>query len=187
VSTAAANDAAPPQDRLRLVSHFPGRLRVRAETFRVLPEVGEEVAERVAQEPGVTSASVSPVTGSLLVTYDPCALQLPRLIHLLVRVGGLHGIEVDPANDWKHAPEDGERVRAAFAKVNDAIRAATSGKLDMKVGIPGTLAGTGLLMFLAGRRRVPEWYDLLFWAFVTFSNLNPRQQARDEGHGDAAR
>ena len=29
------------RDELRIVSHFPGRLRVRAETFRVLPEVAE--------------------------------------------------------------------------------------------------------------------------------------------------
>jgi len=171
---------APPQDRLRIVSHFPGRLRVRAETFRVLPEVGEEVAHRVAEEHGVTSATASPVTGSLLVLYEPRELQLPRLIHLLVRAGGLHGIEVDAANDWQHAPEDGAKVRAAFAKVNDALRAATSGTIDMKVAVPGTLAGTGLLMFLAGRRRIPEWYDLLFWAFVTFSNLNPRQAANAE-------
>jgi hypothetical protein len=186
VSTGAAHESAPPQDRLRLVSHFPGRLRVRAETFRVLPEVGAEVAQRVAEEPGVTGTSASPVTGSLLVTYDPRELQLPRLIHLLVRVGGLHGIEVDPANDWKHAPEDGDRVRAAFAKVNDALRAATSGKLDMKVAVPGALAGTGLLVFLTRRRRVPEWYDLMFWAFVTFSNLNPRRETRDEQHADRA-
>lgn len=179
--TRGVNDDAddPPsesvaKDRLRIVSHFPGRLRVRAETFRVLPEVAEEVAQRVGEEHGVSSAAMSPVTGSLLVTYDPRELQLPRLIHLLVRVGGLHGIEVDAANDWQHKDEDGVRVRAFFGQINDAVRAATSGTLDMKVAVPGTLAGTGLLMFLAGRRRVPEWYDLLFWAFVTFSNLNPR-------------
>jgi hypothetical protein len=176
--TAGADDVdaltRPAQDRLRIVSHYPGRLRVRAETFRVLPEVGAEVAQRIAEERGVTSAHASRVTGSLLVTYDPRELQLPRLIHMLVRIGGLHGIEVDAANDWQHRVDDGTRVREVFAKVNDTVRAVTSGTIDMKVAVPGTLAGTGLLMFLAGRRRVPEWYDLLFWAFVTFSNLNPR-------------
>ncbi len=178
--------AAIAKDRLRIVSHFPGRLRVRAETFRVLPEVGEEVAQRVGEERGVTSAAMSPVTGSLLVTYDPRELQLPRLIHLLVRVGGLHGIEVDPANDWQHKDEDGARVRAFFGQINDAVRSATSGKVDMKVAVPGTLAGTGLVMLLAGRRRIPEWYDLMFWAFVTFSNMNPKQasSASPRGEGD---
>jgi hypothetical protein len=32
-------------------------------------------------------------------------------------------------------------------------------------------------MLFAGRRLVPAWYDLLFWSFVTFVNLNPPQQA----------
>ena len=178
-------DSAVPRDALRLVSHFPGRLRVRAETFRVLPEVGEEVAQRVAEEPGVLEARSSPVTGSLLVLYDPRELQLPRLIHLLIRVGGLHGLAVDPANDWMTRPEGGTRVRAAFAKMNDAVRAATTGKVDMRVALPGALASSGILMFLAGRRRVPEWYDLIFWAFVTFSNMNPRQgEAVPQGGGD---
>lgn len=183
-------EVAAPKDRLRIVSHFPGRLRVRAETFRVMPEVATEVAERVAAEPGVTSAAASPVTGSLLVTYDPRALQLPRLIHMLVRTGGLYGIEVDAANDWENR-DDGTRVREAFAKVNDVVRAATTGKIDMKVALPGTLAGTGIAMLLAGRRRVPEWYDLIFWAFVTFHNLNPRKSdavspARDADDDDRA-
>ena len=163
------------KDRLRLVSHFPGRLRVRAETFRVLPEVGEDVAQRIAEETGVLGASVSHVTGSLLVSYDPRALQLPRLIALMIRMGGLHGLEVDSPEAWMDAPSDGLRVREAFAKANDTIRAMSSGKVDMKVALPGTLAGAGLLMFLSGNRRVPEWYDLIFWGFVTFSTLNPRE------------
>jgi hypothetical protein len=28
-------------------------------------------------------------------------------------------------------------------------------------------------MLLAGKRLVPAWYDLLFWGFVSFCNLNP--------------
>ena len=176
MNAAGANGAATPvKDRLRLVSHFPGRLRVRAQTFRVLPEVGEDVAQRIAEETGVLGTSVSPVTGSLLVTYDPRTLQLPRLIALMIRMGGLHGLEVDSPEAWMHSPSDGARVREAFAKANDAVRGMSRGKVDMKVVLPGALAGTGLLMFVAGNRRVPEWYDLLFWGFMTFLNLNPRE------------
>ena len=75
------------RDHLRLVSHFPGRLRVRAETFRALPGAAEEVAARIAEEPGVTEVKTSPVTGSMLVLYEPRVLQLPRLVQALVRAG----------------------------------------------------------------------------------------------------
>ncbi len=178
-------------DRLRIVSHFPGRLRVRAETFRVLPEVGAEVAQRIAEEHGVTGASMSPVTGSLLVSYDPREIQLPRLVHLLVQIGGLQGIELDPTNDWQHAPDDGARVRAFFGQINDVVRSATNRKVNMRVAVPGMLAGTGLAMLLAGSRRVPEWYDLMFWALGTFTTLNPTPEdavaPRDDDRDRTAR
>ena len=90
---------APIRDRLRLVSHFPGRLRVRAEMFRVMPEVADEVVARLRQEPAVTGTETSPITGSLLVLYDPGALQLPRLVQLIVRTGRLGGLEVDASED----------------------------------------------------------------------------------------
>ena len=184
--------ASPPNDRLKLVSHFPGRLRVRADTFRVLPEVGVEVAQRLTEEEGVLSARASSTTGSLLITYEPRALQLPRLIQLLVRLGGLYGLEVDAPADGFGAPQDGARVRALFGRLNEALFGATSGRVDLKVALPGSLAAGGIALFLAGRRRIPEWYDMLFWAFVTFVNLNPATNGQndvtrtDEGDGGRA-
>jgi hypothetical protein len=175
------------RDRLQLVSHFPGRLRVRAETFRTLPEVGDEVAARVKEEPGVLEVKASPLTGSLLVLYEPRELQLPRLVQVLVRAGGLRGIEVDASEDWSKQPPQGRRVRETLGAWNRSVQDLTRGKVDVRTAVPGSLAAAGAAMFLAGRRRIPEWYDLLFWAFVTFSNLNPPDQAHaaDEPHGDA--
>jgi hypothetical protein len=160
-------------DKLRLVSHFPGRLRVRAETFRALPEVAEEVAERLREQGGVSDVRTSPVTGSLVVTYDPHALQLPRLIQILIRTGGLHGIEVDRVDDWTRAVPQGTRVRDAFAALRGAVQGKTNGKIDLKVAVPGALAAMGAGLFLFGRPRMPFWYDFLFWSFVSFHNMNP--------------
>ena len=165
------------QDRLRLVSHFPGRLRVRAETFRVLPEVANEVVEKLGEESGVSEVKVSPVTGSLVVSYDPRELQLPRLIQLLVRLGGLHGIEVDAQADWTKAPPHGDSVREAFGKLNESIRETTKGKLDLRVAVPGALVAMGAGLLLRGRFVMPMWYDFFFWSFVTFHNVNPRREA----------
>lgn len=177
----------PPQDRLRLISHYPGRLRVRAETFRVLPEVAEEVSQRLLEEEGVKDVSSSTITGSLLVVYDPRQLQLPRIIQLLIRVGGLHGLEVDAANDFLAASEGGTRVREAFDGANESLRGVTRGHVDMKVALPGALAGLGVGMLLAGRFVMPFWYDFMFWSFVTFQNLNPREASavrRSEENGE---
>ena len=43
-------------------------------------------------------------------------------------------------------------------------------------------SGLGKLL-TGGATRVPEWYDLLFWSFVTFSNLNPRPANGNAGAG----
>ncbi len=174
-------------DRLRLVSHFPGRLRVRAETFRAVPEAAAEVAARIAEEPGVLEVTTAPITGSLLVLYEPRRLQLPHLVQVLVRAGGLRGIEVDAHEDWSRRPPQGTRVRDTVGRWNRAVQKLTDGKVDMRAAVPGSLATAGVAMFLAGRRRVPEWYDLIFWAFVTFSNLNqPGARAESDPNDDAA-
>lgn len=162
----------PRRDRLRLVSHFPGRLRVRAETFRALPEVADEVVASISAEPGVRDVQSSPVTGSLLVLYEPRELQLPRLVQLLVRAGELGGIEVDAGEDWSKHPTQGTRVRETVAAWNESLQKLTGGKLDLRAAVPGSLAAAGAAVFLSGRRRMPEWYDLLFWAYTSFTNLN---------------
>jgi hypothetical protein len=146
---------------------------VRAETFRVLPEVGEDVAARVREEAGVTSVTTTEVTGSLLVLYDPRQTQVLRILRAIVLVGGLAGIEVD-RKDRERTASPGERVRAALGALDARFKDSTEGRVDLRAAIPATLAALGVGKLLQGSPRVPEWYDLLFWSFVTFSNLNPR-------------
>lgn len=172
------------RDRLRLVSHYPGRLRVRADVFHERPEIGEEVARVIGEEPGVTSANATALTGSLLVIYDPRVLQLPKLVQTLIRLGGLHGIAVDEADAWRDRPDQGDNVRAAFAAVNGALLGGSRGAIDMRTLFPAALAGTGVALFLSGRRRAPEWYDLLNWALMTFWNMNPRDGGTERSRGE---
>jgi hypothetical protein len=149
---------------------------VRAQTFRVLPEVAESVVARVREEAGVTEASASPVTGSVLVLYDPAETQILRILRTIVLTGGLAGIEVDRVEPEPRPPPGG-RLRDALGKLDARVREVSGGELDLRVAIPGTLALLGVRKLLSGPPRIPEWYDLLFWSFVTFSNLNPREGA----------
>jgi hypothetical protein len=155
---------------LRIVSHFPGRLRVRAVPFRD-PARGDDVADKVRGEDGVLSAAATSLTGSLLVEYDARKVQLPWLVQLIVKLGGLDGLEVD--HDGRPLAPQGPAIRGALDRWNAALVAASRGRLDAKTAVPGTLAGLGALALLLGPRSVPRWYDLFFWSFVTFVNLNP--------------
>jgi hypothetical protein len=175
LNRAPRQPGSPVKDRLELVSHFAGRLRVRASTFRVLPEVGAAVVEHLLGLDGVLDCTTSAVTGSLLVRYDPAKLELPRLVAIIVRTGGLHGLTL--VVDGEEPEPPGNRIREVLGGLDRRVRTKARGQLDLRSAIPAALMGTGLTMFLAGRRRVPEWYDLIFWGFVTFCNMNPATSA----------
>jgi hypothetical protein len=165
-------------DRLRVISHFPGRLRVRAAKFRVVPSTGVEVASRLAREPGVTSATPSPVTGSLLIVYDPRRTQLEQLLSVVVAEGRLSGIDVDEEEQDVNpmAPVPGERVRQVFRQVDSHVRRQVSGKIDLRTGIPATLALLGLGSLLVRPFAGPQWYHLVYWSCNFFVHLNPRDR-----------
>jgi hypothetical protein len=160
-------------DRLEILSHCPGRLRVRARVFRVLPEVAKDVAALLGEEAAVLGVQISPVTGSMVISYDPLRLELPSLVSRLVRSAGLHGIKADVSEDDLAGGTQGARVRQRAASFNEALGKLTTGSLDMRTAVPGTLVAGGLAVLLFGQRQTPQWYDLMFWAFVTFVNLNP--------------
>ena len=157
-------------DRLRIVSHFPGRLRVRSPRFRDAA-IADDVAAKLRESDGVHAVTAVPFTGSLLVEYDARQVQLPWLVQLVVKLGGLDGVEVD--HDGKPIRPQGPAVKQALDRWNRAMLGATRGNLDAKTLVPGVLAGLGVYALFFGRRRLPEWYDLLFWSFTAFVNLNP--------------
>jgi hypothetical protein len=166
------NDAPPNEHRLEVVSHHPGRLRVRARVFRVLPEVAKDVAAHLNEDPAVLGVEMSPVTGSMVIAYDPLRLELTRLVARLVQIAGLHGIRSDTSEETLARAPQGARLQKRIASYNDALRRLTTDSVDLRTAVPGTLAAGGLAILLFGRRRIPEWYDLMFWGFVTFVNLN---------------
>lgn len=163
-------------DLLRIASHIPGRLRVRAEKLRD-EGAAAEIAQRIGAEPGVTSVTASTVTGSLLVLYDPARIQLDRLLPALVAAGELGGIALDEEPPREGTP--GARLRCALRELDARACQAMKGRLDIRTCVPAVFLLAGLGRFAGGPRIVPKWYELAFWSFVTFINLNPREQAAE--------
>jgi hypothetical protein len=161
---------------------------VRADTFRISPEIVDEVVARLREEPAITKTQASALTGSLLVLYDPAALQLPKLVQIIVLAGGLSGLEFDAANDWAHKPPAGDRLRSAIGRFNEGMREVSGGKLDGRVAIPAALLAGGMSLLFA-RPMLPNWFDLTFWAYTTFNNMNPAKAPRrqpTDGSADEA-
>jgi hypothetical protein len=164
---------------LRIASHVPGRIRVRAEKF-VGQGATSEIVNRIGVEPGVMSVTASEVTGSLLIHYDPEQITLDRLLPMLLAAGSLDGVALDAEEARAGSP--GARLRHAFRRMDARACEAMNGRLDIRTCVPAAFLIAGLGKFAAGNRIMPRWYELAFWSFVTFINLNPREHHPAESH-----
>jgi hypothetical protein len=140
-----------------------------------MPEITTRVAEGVEREPGVLGARWSTTTGSVVVDYEPRRIELPELVQLIVRLGGLCGVEVDADSGEAPIAMQGTVVREMLARANDLLGLWTKRTLDLRTAVPATMGLGSILMLLLRRRQMPAWYDLAFWSFVTFCNLNARK------------
>jgi copper chaperone CopZ len=65
----------------------PGRLRLRMPERRGDERFAQQVEAALARMPGVTQARANPVTGSVLVLFDPRQLDAPRIMAELASRG----------------------------------------------------------------------------------------------------
>jgi hypothetical protein len=70
-----------------LVHHLPGRLRLRSALLKGNARASEETQRHLAEIGGIRSASANPLTGSVLLEYDPEVIPPAKLIDLLA----IHG------------------------------------------------------------------------------------------------
>lgn len=71
------------------VHHIPGRLRFRTAALKKNPRAAEEVVGRLTALPGVRSAEVNPLTGSVTVLYDRVSEASDALLPTLQKIAGL--------------------------------------------------------------------------------------------------
>lgn len=71
-------------------SYLPGRIRLRSRMLSANPQWQKAVEDYLMSFTGVRNAAVNPLTGSLLITYDPEKLrQKPKLARLEQKLAAL--------------------------------------------------------------------------------------------------
>jgi hypothetical protein len=179
---------------------IPGRIRVKISKLKDDPALAREFQRKLSHIAVVQEAAVSPITGSVLVTYDPEVLEslnsldlggthLMESLHDLLELAELIGIrpeDVDTQSleDWYRAHATGANptsvstaggtVSAFFGTLNTKVAQASGGWTDLRVLLPLMLFFLGIRSLLATEKVVfPAWYDYLWFAFGTFIALNP--------------
>jgi len=76
-----------------LVSFVPGRIRLRLRELKNHLALAESAKTRALEIPGVTKVEINPVTGSILIEYDPAILPTENLMEIGGRELGKLGIK----------------------------------------------------------------------------------------------
>lgn len=122
------------------VSHsLPGRVRLRNGALRYLAPERETIAGRVAETHGVQSVVVTPITGSVLVTFDPTETDAEALRELVEFVIGDYALD---------ALKEERTERFALPVSERRIQSEPIGELVSRV----VAAGAALVISAFGRR-----------------------------------
>jgi hypothetical protein len=108
----------------KVVHDIPGRLRIRITDLRGANSALQQIRERLQQFDGVEKAEVNPMTGSILVLHDTSAESIiERAEAQKLLVFSSFELEVQSLR---------ERVGIAAGDLDEKIRSATKGALDLR-------------------------------------------------------
>lgn len=169
---------------LRLVHHHAGYVRVQAGEF-VRPEDDDPIvaAARTAAEgvPGFRSWSLNPKTGSVVIQYEPGAVEADDLLKHIAKSAGFHGVEVATRRKVNR-----QEVVSAFLDevqgINRVVGQMTGGRADLRELGPVALAALSVVSFIVNdnRGRLPQWSSALYHSYRVFMHWHrPEVRTRE--------
>jgi len=176
----------PPgvDEPLLLVHHHPGYLRIRAGAFLQKDNASPIVtAARTAAEgvPGFRSWLLNPKTGSVVLQYDPGALEADDLLKHIAKRAGFRGVEIATRNKMTR-----QEVVSGFLDmvqgINRAADRLTGGRADLRELGPAALAAISVVSFILNdnRGRLPQWSSALYHSYRVFMHWHrPETRTRE--------
>jgi hypothetical protein len=169
---------------LRLVHHHAGYLRVRTAAFLGADDASSiVVAARTAAGavPGFRSWSLNPKTGSVVIQYEPGALEPDDLLKHIAKSAGLPGVDVATPRKMNR-----EEVVSSFLDkvqgVNQTVSHLTGGRADLRELTPAALAVVSVVSFIVNdeRGRLPHWMSALYRSYRIFMHWHrPEVRTRE--------
>jgi hypothetical protein len=170
---------------VEILHAIPGRVRLRVAGLKRDPALAREIEGRFSADPAIQHVEASPVTGSVLIRFDPAAGPPVEFVRRFVPDHIAAEWEVStlptPAAAGDVTPARG--IADFFRELNRRVGVRTGG-LDLTVLLPLALFALGVRGLLGSERKklaVPTWYDLLWFAFGTFLMLNRSAIEEDSG------
>jgi len=169
---------------LRMVHHHAGYVRVRADAFVRAGDADPIVrAARTAAEgvPGFRSWAHNPKTGSVVIEYDPGAIEPDDLLKHIAKSAGFRGVEIATRRKVNR-----QEVVSAFLDqvqgVNRVVSQMTGGRADLRELGPVALAALSVVSFILNdeRGRLPQWSSALYHSYRVFMHWHrPEVRTRE--------
>lgn len=155
-------------------SHLPGRMRVRLPPSQRHERCLEQVKSAFESMNGVRSVFINPVTGGVLVEYDPDAVATRKLVDMGVAAGVIGEVGDLVSSGLIQLPWPG--TSAAARNIMSGIRAfdttvnrISRGVVDGKVAVSLLLLTFSLgRAFLSQRRSPAPWHSLMWYSYSLF-------------------
>jgi hypothetical protein len=175
--------------------HVPGRLRLKVPGAKGNPEFLEKVKDALAPISGITEIEVNPVTGSVLVQYDPDNFHgFHDEVHEhasrcdLFAIHEPHVTKIDDAVDKMEQEAEFLAKRSHTARVivdflhdcDQKVKQSTRNAVDLKVLVPLALAVYSITV-IELTAATPMWATLGLFSFNHFLELHHHDAPPPEG------
>lgn len=171
----------------QVVHHVPGRMRIKVPFLKDLSVDPQQVNELLLPIDGLRKVDFSPITGSVLLHYDPemyedFSRQLAEYIQTsmglgLVPAGSRNGSgRLNSGHSGRLATGVGDtqlarHIKGLCGQLNQEIRIATDDAADLKSLLPLGLAAIALLN-IGSAATTPLWVTLGIFSFTSFAILS---------------
>ena len=152
----------PPSIRgvAETVHSLPGRMRLMVPGLVGNSEAGDKLQGSMESLEAVTSTRVNPVSGSVVVSYDPESVEPVLLFGAVVHILGLDQqlAQTSPPVLWRE-------IDAAGKTADDMLRTFSLGLMDIKTLVTLLLMGVVAYRMFSGRSRLmlPGTGTLIWW------------------------
>jgi hypothetical protein len=186
-----ADESPATSEPLQLVHHHPGYLRARAKAFESTEDNEVVAAARSAAESseGFRSWTHNVKTGSIVVQYEPGAVDCDDLLKHIATSAGFSGVKIASGNQSVTEMKREELVGAfmdTVQRINRSILDGTGGRADLRELVPIVLVATSAFSFVMGdkRGRLPSWEGALYHGYRIFMQWH-RTEVKDRESSDA--
>lgn len=156
---------------IHLIHSLPGRIRFKLEGIKGKADQAREIEARLAAVHGIHSVQASYLTGSVVAKYDPAVLESLDLHFAIAKAMGI-------------APSDlnAEYLAKWYARETDEAQfPAVESVQKWRIFLPLALCFLGIRGLLVTDKLIfPQWYDYFWFAFGTYTTLNPSETSPSE-------